>query len=246
MAEGARPRVVGIIPARGGSSEVSGKNLRIVAGKPLIWYTVDAARRATTPDLVVVSTEDPEISDYARSLGVMVFNHPAELSGQDAPTFPVIQWDLSELHRREIAPDICVVMRATSPLRTADDIDRAVAILARHPQADSVVSVARATGIHPIRLKRVLSDNRLADAFPDVFGPEGSYPKRRQELEALYLRNGAVYAAKSSVVAKGGLWGSHCLAYEMPQERSININTETDLLLAELVILHSRSKSHAH
>jgi hypothetical protein len=86
----------------------------------------------------------------------------------------------------------------------------------------------------PIRLKRVLPDGRLVDGFE----PEGLFPRCRQELEALYLRNGAIYAARPHVIDAGGLWGHYCLAYVMPEERSININTEFQLRVAELLILY--------
>lgn len=227
------PVVAAIIPARGGSQGIPRKNLRSLAGKPLLWHTIQSAWDATTLSFTVVSTDDDEIASYAQSLGVEVVRHPPELSTDAAPTYGVIRWDIGELERTGRYPDICVVLRATSPQRVGSDIDAAVTLLLENEEADSVISVGLAVGIHPVRLKRVLRDGSLVDAFE----PEGRCPRRRQEFEPLYLRNGAIYATRSSVIADGGLWGSHCLAYVMPEERSVNINTAFQFRIAELLAL---------
>jgi len=226
------PIVVGLIPARGGSTGITRKNLRLVAGRPLLWHTIQAALGARNLTRVFVSTEDEEIARYAQSLGVSVLQHPSVLSTDDSPTFPVIKWDLGELRRLGIEPAYCAVLRATTPLRSSDDINASIDLLTQHRSADSVVSVCEAVGVHPVRLKRIVEDGMLKDAFEN----EGSYPRRRQEFERLYMRNGGIYLCEASVIDAGGLWGSHCLAYVMPQERSLNINTDFELQLAELLI----------
>lgn len=226
--------VVAVIPARGGSHGVPRKNFRILAGKPLLQYAIDCARGATLIQRVIVSTEDLEIADYAASSATEVFLHPVDLSGPESSTYPVIMWDLQRLRAESAEPSLLVILRATSPLRTPEDIDMAITLLDANPVADSVVSVGIAVGIHPVRLKRILIDGRLTDAFDT----EGSFPRRRQEFEPLYVRNGAIYAAKPTVIDTGGLWGDHCLAYVMPEERSININTEHQLRMAELLLLY--------
>jgi CMP-N,N'-diacetyllegionaminic acid synthase len=231
-ADSEEPVVAAIIPARGGSQGVIGKNMRLLGDKPLIHYAIDAAKRAKKVSLVVVSTEDEAIAQYAVSVGAKVLRHPAILSTDSSATYPVIRWALRELEQKGYAIDLCAVLRATTPLRTAEDIDNAISILITNPDADSVVSVRPAIGIHPIRLKRVEPDGRLVDAFEE----EGNSPKRRQELEPLYLRNGGIYLARRDVVITNGLWGGHCLAYVMPEERSVNINTEYDFLVAQLLL----------
>jgi CMP-N,N'-diacetyllegionaminic acid synthase len=129
-------------------------------------------------------------------------------------------------------PSIVVVLRATTPLRTSQDIDGAISLLSQSAGADSVVSVVEAVGIHPIRLKRLHAGHYIVDAFET----EGRFPKRRQELEKLFLRNGAVYAATPAVIDAGGLWGEKCVAYIMPEARSLNINTEHQLHVADLLL----------
>jgi CMP-N-acetylneuraminic acid synthetase len=224
---------IAIVPARGGSKGVPGKNLRLLGGNPLLWYTVKASLASKMISCTIVSTEDQEIANYAQSLGVNVLRHPIELSSDTSPTYPVVRWAMREWLRRGNKLDVCVVLRATTPLRSSADIDGAVNLLAENINfADSVVSVRPAVGIHPIRLKRILPDGCLVDAFE----PEGSSPKRRQELEVLYLRNGGIYASKRNVIEATGLWGSVCLAYVMPEERSVNINTEFDFEVADLLV----------
>lgn len=163
--------VVALIPVRGGSMGVVSKNLRVLAGHPLLWYAIESARRATRIHRTIVSTESDEIAEAAQAMGADVVLHPSELSGPDSPTYPVIRWDLHWLRRCQEEPSIVVVLRATSPLRLPEDVDRAVDLLLSRPEADSVVSVGPAVGIHPVRLKRILQDGRLVDAFE----PEGSF-----------------------------------------------------------------------
>src|SRR5688572_29236452 len=108
--------VIGIIPVRGGSKGVEKKNMRPVGGHPLLWHTVTAALSAELLDRVIVSTDDSELAAYATSLHVEVIQHPPELSHDDAPTFPVIRWDLSRLRQQSVEPSIVAVLRATTPL----------------------------------------------------------------------------------------------------------------------------------
>ncbi|MBL8798036.1 MAG: hypothetical protein JNM56_29330 [Planctomycetia bacterium] len=101
------------------------------------------------------------------------------------------------------------------------------------------MSVEAAVGIHPVRLKRILVDGALKDAFE----AEGHSPRRRQDLEPLFRRNGAIYVARAAVTERQGLWGDDCLAYVMPEERSININTEFQFRVAEWAIQHAPSRT---
>lgn len=219
---------IGLVPARGGSKGLNNKNLRLIAGQPLIWHTVRAAVGARSLSHVFVSTDDEEIAAYCRSLDVEVIVHPASLSFDDVPTVGVIEWNARRLSRDA---DL-VVLRATSPLRVADDIDDAVALFQTSPEADSLVSVYHIEGVHPMKLKRITNEGYLVDAYHR----EGHFPVQRQRLEPLYLRNGAIYILPSSLARQGKLWGDRCLAFAMPQARSININSEYDLRVAELLL----------
>src|SRR5258708_20946882 len=230
---------VGIIPARGASEGLPGKNTRLMLGRPLIAYVIEAALRSRRLAGVYVSTEDAEIDEIARREGAQVIRHPAHLSGPTSPTAPVIAWDVDNLESAGPKIAVVVTLRATTPFCTTAHIDALLALLASVPAADSVVSVTPSS-VHPMRLKRVLPDGRLQDAFE----PEGRRPRRRQELERLYIRNGGIYAAKRNVISPDSLWGDYCLAYVMPEERSININTEIDFAVAELLLSRRTSSGH--
>jgi N-acylneuraminate cytidylyltransferase len=206
--------------------------MRALAGKPLLGYTFAAARNSKLLDDFVLATESDLIADYAAAEGVSILRHPSILSSDSAPSFAVIKQAAERLSNR-VPIDICVTLRATSPLSTGEDIDEAIQLLISDEAADSVVSVVAAEGVHPLRLKRVTDSGLIEDAF----GSEGQFPKRRQELEKLFVRNGAIYATRTSVIQRGSLWGERSKAYIMPEERSININTDFQFKVAELLIL---------
>lgn len=227
-----RRAAIAIIPVRGGSKGLPGKNLRLLLDKPLLWYTARASLDSRLITSTVISTESDEIAEYADTLGVTVLRHPPELSDDNSPTYPVVRWAVDQWSRMGNTLDYCVVLRATTPLRTADDIDKAVKLLDENSsKADSVVSVRAAVGMHPMRLKRIM-DGWLVDAFES----EGYSPKQRQELEVFFVRNGGIYAAKHSTIESYGLWGDRCLPYVMADERSININSDFDFKIAELLL----------
>lgn len=231
--------VIAIIPSRAGSKGLPGKNTKLLAGKPLINHTIEAALRARSITHVAISTDDPAVVQCGAQYGVTVLRHPPELSSDGMPTYPVVRWALAELERLHGMSDICVVLRPTTPLRTEADIDAAVDLLKQNCAADSVVSVCLAVGVHPKRLKRVLGNGELKDAFER----EGYSPAPRQSLEALYVRNGGIYAARRQIIYDYGLWGNASLAYVMPEERSVNINTEFDFRVADLLARNPDSRN---
>jgi N-acylneuraminate cytidylyltransferase len=223
---------VGVIPMRGGSKGLPNKNLAPLNGMPLAAYTIKAAMRARNLQQVYVSTDGDEIADVCGALGVSVLRHPAELSLDDSPTFPVIRWAIDDLSSRGILFENCAVLRVTTPLRSANDIDTAISMFLRTPDADSLVSVVALAGGHPKRLKKIDENGWIVDEFE----PEGYYPVRRQSLDTVYIRNGGIYLSRCDIIRQGRLWGDRCMAYVMPPERSININTAYDLKLAEYFV----------
>ena len=222
-------KVLGVIPARGGSKGVPGKNIRILHGMPLICYSV---REATSSSLerTIVTTDSLEIADLAKSCGGDVpFMRPSALAADDTPTLPVILHALDELKETF---DAVMVLQPTSPLRTAADIDMAISLLAGDYSADSVISVVKVSDHHPARMK-ILRDGVLYDP-PFVENVEGL---RRQDLPEYYLRNGAIYLTRTEVLRQQRSFkGSRCLGYLMPDERSVNIDSELDFLLAEAIL----------
>lgn len=220
---------VGIIPARGGSKGLPGKNLRLLGGRPLIAYTIADARESGVLDRVIVSTDSEEIARTAREWGAEVpFLRPAELARDDTPTIPVLRHVLEELEAREgYRPDLAVVLQPTSPLRGPEAVREAVAKMA-DPRVDSVVSVCPAE--HSPYLMRRLEGERLVPAWhPDPL----RQGLRRQELSPLYRLNGAVYIFRRERLMGADPYGDEVRALVMERWRSVDIDAEEDLLVAE-------------
>jgi CMP-N,N'-diacetyllegionaminic acid synthase len=204
----------------------------MLAGKPLIAHTIQAALDAKLIDRVIVSTDSQEIADVARSFGAEVpFLRQPELAQDDTPGIePIlhaVRWldDNDDYH-----PDYVMVLQPTSPLRTGKDIDAAVR-LARKQQADSVVSVCPVHE-HPYWMKRITDDGRLVD-----FLSSGCTYTTRQDLPPVYALNGAIYLVRREVLLEHkAFYTDHSYAYIMPPERSLDIDTPWDLYLAGLIL----------
>ncbi len=228
----AKPEVVtvlGIIPVRGGSKGIPKKNIKPLCGRPLLAYTVDAAQKSQRLTRLVVSTDDEEIATVARELGVEVVERPAELATDASPTLPAIQHVLDHLEPHHGRFDAVFTLQVTSPFRQAEDIDRSIALL-KSSGADSVIGVVRVYDNHPARIKKIHHDRLEAFDTPE---PEGV---RRQDLPPAYLRNGAVYVTRRDVITHGSLLGEHQCPFEMPAERSINIDEPLDFVFAEAAL----------
>jgi CMP-N-acetylneuraminic acid synthetase len=224
--------VYAMIPARGGSRGIPRKNLVPLAGRPLIVHTIEAALASRSIDRVMVSTEDDEIAEVARDSGAEVpFQRPITLATDTASGNAVsrhwLHWLQVEGHR----PRTVVHLQATSPLRTADDIDAAVELL-DGVEYDCVASVCPVLE-HPAYMYRLSGDR--AEPFMD----EGMLPAQRQRAESLYRLNGAVFATRfEPAMAAGRFHLEPFAALVMPTERSIDIDSPVDLALAEMVLTH--------
>lgn len=225
-----KKRILGVIPARGGSKGIPGKNLHKISGKPLIQYTIEASKGSKLLSEFIISTDNEEIADFSQSIGGNVpFVRPSRLSTDKALSLPVILHAL-EFMESSIGNkyDIVVMLQPTTPLRNYKDIDGALSILL-DGQADSVISVTEVGGYHPLRMKRII-DGRLINYIEQ--GVEDMRP--RQDLPPVYIRNGAIYAAYREVLVDNNSFsGNDCYAYNMPPERSVNIDTLDDLTLAK-------------
>jgi N-acylneuraminate cytidylyltransferase len=229
-----REKILVVIPARGGSKGVTRKNIRLICGKPLIAYTIETALAAQ--HLVyraIVSTDDEEIATVALQYGAEVpFLRPAELSGDEVPTLPVLQHAVNFVENTDqITLDWVLVLQPTAPFRIVEDIEASMA-LAFQGGCDSVISVERVFSVHPILMKRI-EDNRLIPYC--IEEKEGT---RRQEYQPpAYLRNGAIYLTRRQILMEhSSLWGEVIRPYVMPHERSINIDNEIDLKLVEILM----------
>lgn len=232
-------RVLGIIPARGGSKGVARKNIREVAGEPLIAYTIRAAQASARLSYFVTSTEDEEIARVARRHGSPVLMRPGELAADDVTWLPVVKHALHMLEPEHGRFDAVTILQPPTPLRTAQDIDAAIDLLIES-RADSVISVYQVEDNHPMRMYR-LADGRLVayEAEP----PD----RRRQKLPAVYHRNGAIYVSRRALIEElGVVRGGHMRPYIMPRERSLNINDEMDLIVASCLLRYQQRVKAAH
>jgi CMP-N,N'-diacetyllegionaminic acid synthase len=236
-------KILAVIPARGGSKGVPRKNVRLVGDKPLIAYTIEAALAAR--DLlyrVVVSTDDEEIAAITRQFGAEApFLRPAELAEDRTPMVPVLQHAVRFVEEQDGARvDWVLLLQPTAPFRTAQDLRAAVA-LALQGGCDSVISVVQVFATHPILMKRI-EDGRLLP-----FCTEEKEGTRRQDYQpAAYMRNGAIYLTRRDVlVEKNSIWGEVIRPYVMPEERSVNVDSELDFKLVELLINEREAKGAA-
>jgi CMP-N,N'-diacetyllegionaminic acid synthase len=227
-------RVIGIIPARGGSKGVIRKNIAPILNKPLIAYTIEAAQGAKLLTDVVVSTDDEQIAAISTQFGVLApFIRPAHLAQDDTPTLPVVQHAVEFVETANNCHfDIIVLLQPTTPLRTSEDIDATIDLL-QSTRADSVVSVVDVGGYHPFRMKRIIGKNILVNYIDQDF--EDMRP--RQKLPPVYIRSGDLYVNwRQGVMEAGWLVGKDVRAYIIPKERAVNIDTEFDLQLAEYLL----------
>ena len=239
-------KVLGIITARGGSKGVPGKNLKLLGGKPLLAYTVEAAVD-TAVDRLILSTDDPKIADAGRALGCDVpFMRPPELARDETPHLPVIQHAVRWLQEQQgYVADVVVTLQPTSPLRSAIDISGALRML-ELSGADSVVSVTEVSPhAHPMRMLR-LDAQGLATLF--VTGdPVRMRINRRQDMPPALVMNGAVYACRTAVLSGDApsLYGDRVVAYPMPADRSISIDSLEDWAEAEAALAR-QPRDHHH
>ncbi len=220
-----------VIPARGGSKAIPRKNLRPLAGKPLIAWTIAAALQARRVDRVLVSTDDEEIAATARAAGAEVpFLRPAELAGDDVHSVHSVLHALDWLEAQEGAtPQVVAMLLPTSPLRSARDLDRALELL-ENSGAPSVISVCAAGT--PLGSLRWLRDGRLV---PLERGGERNF--QRQDVEQLYAVNGSIYvAAAESLRRHRGFHIDGAVGSVMSRLHSIDINTPEDFAIAEALM----------
>ncbi|MER2190110.1 MAG: acylneuraminate cytidylyltransferase family protein [Solibacillus sp.] len=221
-----KPKILAIIPARGGSKGVPRKNIRNLAGKPLIAWTIDEAKKSRYIDRLILSSEDDEIIEVAKQYDCEVpFKRPLELAQDDTPGIEPV------LHAIEQCPgyDYVVLLQPTSPLRTVEDIDGCIEKLLTS-DADFCVSVTEPDkspywmyAVENERMVPLLSQDELV--------------ARRQDLPKVYALNGAVYVGRAYKLLKTkSFMTNESLAYLMTQAKSYDIDTEKDFIVSELLL----------
>jgi CMP-N,N'-diacetyllegionaminic acid synthase len=222
--------VVAIIPARGGSKSIPGKNIRSLGGKPLLAWSIEVARQVSEIDRIIVSTDDTEIGSVARTYCAEVYNRPQHLATDEALVIDALKDLLHMLKAENQIPEWVILLEPTCPLRTADDVRECLGLVA-HNGYDSVATFKDAE-LNPHRAWR------LIDGVPEVF-VAGAIPwLPRQRLPKAYQLNGAVYLFRASLLAQeaNSLLLGKVGAVLMPRDRSQDIDDSVDFTIVEALL----------
>lgn len=224
-----------IIPARGGSKALPRKNIALLAGEPLISYTIRAARAAARVDRVIVSTDDEEIAAVARKYGAEVpFLRPAELAQDHSPTLPAIQHAVDTMQRFcGEKPALITLIQPTSPFTRAAQVDEAAGLLASRPEADAVTTVVEVDHVnHPFNIRRI-----DAAGFVDFMMPDEHYKFPNRQSKPRFYRFGNLYVTRhATLMNDGSLFGRRCMPLTVDLPSCFDINDATDLAIAECML----------
>lgn len=235
--------ILGLIPARGGSKGLPRKNIKPLLGKPLIAWTIEQTLASKYLDKVIVSTDDKEIAEISKKYGAEVpFIRPRELATDEAKgidvTLHAINW-LKENDKQK-QYDLIILLQPTSPLRTREDIDKAIELLFLK-EAKAIVSVCEVDH-HPLWANTLPEDGCMKN-----FIRREIMNKNRQELPVFYRLNGAIYLAYwNCLKEQKSFFGNRTFAYVMPKDRSVDINNEIDFKLARNIVNTKGKKTQIH
>jgi CMP-N-acetylneuraminic acid synthetase len=224
--------VLGIIPARGGSKGVVGKNIRLVAGEPLIAYSIRAAQKSHSLTYFLTTTDDERIAEVAERYDSPVLVRPADLAQDESPMVPVVLHALEYVEQATKRQyDVVVLLQPTSPIREGTDIDAVIRMFEHDPELEGVVSVCAMHDTHPARMYHLDEEGRMEPLWSDW------ETARRQDLPVVYFRNGSIYAVRrSTLVEQRTLMSKRKKAYVMPVERLANIDDERDLVITDTLV----------
>ena len=227
----AERKVLALVPARGGSKGLPGKNVRSLCGRPLIQWSIDTALACKEIDAVVVSTDDEQITEVAASAGAEVpFLRPSALAGDRASSIDVVIHALDFLESKGRVFDIVLLLEPTSPLRETADIQVALQRMVATGAA-AIVSVCRAESTHPAFMFRTTGQGCL-EPFMSV-SPTGV---RRQEIEPLFYLEGSLYASTVEALRKRrSFYHKDTLAYEVAKWKALEIDDIEDFQMVEAI-----------
>jgi N-acylneuraminate cytidylyltransferase len=228
--------VFAVIPARGGSNRIENKNIRDVGGKPLIAHTIEQANNSDIIDKSIVSTDDSEIRDVAVDYGAEApFIRPKELATDTAKSPPVIDHALEWALNHGFDPDMIVKLQVTSPLRTVADIDNGIGRLSNRDDAQSIVSVTEFDT--PLQWAVEIDDEQQMIPHSDETSLWAENVPRSQAYPSIFHPNGALSAANVGPFRENvSFYLDRTLAYEMPPERSIDIDELYELELVDKLL----------
>ena len=230
-------RVLAIVPARGGSKGLPGKNIRPLAGKPLIGWTLESAKKSKYLDEIFVSTDSQKIADVAETFGVKVPDlRPEELASDTATSASVVLYTIDYFRKQGKDFDYILLLEPTSPMRKEDDIDNAIALACEHPDKAGVVSLGEVHMEHPSIVKKI-TDKSIVEPYV-----EAQKVTRRQQLDKAYFPYGVVYLVRTDYFEKNQLfYGKDSLPYIIERWQCYEIDDIYDFTAIEAILKYKHS-----
>ena len=217
-------KIVAIIPPRAGSKGILGKNITLLAQKPMICYSIDQAKKSKYINKIIVSSDGNEILDISKKCGAECIKRPKELAGDNSKIDETIKHVLSELEKSGEVFDLVVLLQPTSPLRKSETIDKAIELFIKNKDNfDSLMPLAKAL-------------NKIGIIENNKFIPKYSAGVQRQEMEELYYDCGTIHIFKPEIINTGNFFGDRIFAFKINHPESIDIDSQDDIELAEFYI----------
>jgi len=225
--------VIAIIPARGGSKGIPRKNIKMLNEKPLIYYTINAAKNSRYINRVIVSTEDNEIKKVAKEHGAEVINRPEELAQDNIPTLPVLQHAVQTLKDKDQKIKLIVLLQSTAQFQRSEEIDEAIETVL-NGNWDSLISLSTIPKhFTPTWQKTLTKEGQVLNMVDNEPIDDDKKSTHRQNLEQTYWKNGQIYImTPETLMEKNSLFGDRCASYIITRE-IVNIDTEEDWKHAE-------------
>tara|TARA_B100001971_G_C18221358_1_gene557411 strand:- start:1053 stop:1781 length:729 start_codon:yes stop_codon:yes gene_type:complete len=229
--------IVAIVPARAGSKDIKGKNIKYLAGYPLIYYTIRTASRSKYIDKLIVSTDNQVTKQISEKYGAEVpFMRPENLAGDEVLDLPVFQHALNYLEEKtNFKSHVTLNLRPTNPFRTPEDIDSAIKFFFEK-KADSVKTLSKATQ-HPFRMWTLEKNGKILPLKGTKDRVVSGSDARRQDLPIIYWQNEYVDVCKSeNIIKNNDMFGSNRYGYVIDRDIAIDLNTEEDFKIAEILL----------
>lgn len=225
-------KILAIIPARGGSKGLPGKNIRPLLGKPLIAWSIEHAQKSKLVDEIFVSTDSREIADVAEQYGVKVPElRPAELAVDTAPSSVFIEYTINKYKSEGIDFDYFILLEPTSPLREVEDVDNSIIELIDNPEFDSIVGVCKAEDVHPAFMVKIDNSGKLQPYETEMKA------LRRQDLPDVFYFEGTVYVSKcSAFLNKKAFYHDSTLPYIVPKWKAPEVDDIIDFITIEAIM----------
>lgn len=228
-------RILAIVPARGGSKGLPGKNIKPLCGKPLIGWTIEQARQSSYIDDIFISTDSQQIADVAQSYlgeGSIIELRPAALAADATPSSAFIVYTINKLSAEGKNFDYFILLEPTSPLRDVSDIDKSIEQLINHPYAESLLSVVKAEDAHPAFMVTIAEDGVMK---PYLHGAVGG--TRRQDISDVFYFEGTVYISKcSTYLERQNFLHDKTLSYVVPKWKSFEVDDIVDFVVIEALM----------